>query len=193
MKSEMCLSFEEARKMCEVRFHVHHDQWQEVLFDHGQLDFESPILPVSPAWDEYKNTPIKELIHTMVSWDDYNQETLLHHDLIPVLQKKAGTENIANVVMDNTDKGCDIKQISQIINLSMWSGISSRKELVATFNQWLKELDDERKVYVALHSFFFPGTGPEEMLTILRNVAHKFPNLSARCDEIKSLHEQQKK
>ncbi|MBX3628005.1 MAG: hypothetical protein KF892_23555 [Rhizobacter sp.] len=101
-----------------------------------------------------------------------------------------GQEGIADRIAAEAALQASPLVVADLLSILFWSSTDNGASIRRTSEGWLEECNDEWKVQVALHLEAYPFVEVERMRGSLAKVAAKFPALRARCEELRTLREQ---
>lgn len=106
-------------------------------------------------------------------------------DLVDDLLAEYGENNLAERLYQEISPKWHWEVIADLFAILIWSTSDNGCYALTTVtDQWLQEGDDIRKIQIALHLDIFPFLYPDQMSNVLTNIAERYPEVAAQCEEL---------
>lgn len=100
-----------------------------------------------------------------------------------LLGEYGGDSDLATLLWDDlsiTDRVDRREDVADLLGLWVWRTSDNGSRIRETLDRWLRDCDDENKVWLALHREGVPFSDAPELV---RRVAERFPQLAPVCRE----------
>ena len=105
-------------------------------------------------------------------------------NLVDQLVNERGEHDLANRLFREIPLSIPWEIVADLFAILVWSTNDNGTELCRTAEHWLLQANDLRKIQIALHLDSYPFLTFAEMEKALTNVARRFPQCGARCEQL---------
>ncbi len=97
---------------------------------------------------------------------------------------RLGEQQLAERLFDQIPRTIPFELVAELFELLVWQTNDNGAAIHRAIEAWLRAGFDNRKLLIALHLGAYPFVNPDEMETVLSELAEKNTRVAQRCNEL---------